>query len=249
MSNELLKDALDPRLNSGSDTRRGPLQCHREHCDGSMGVSTTPEDKARFEHSTRPLPASNLGIYRGNDMNVSNYQLNDDPFLTEHYMRERLMAELDSLPNADEAKHWLEVYKHIVNCTDVACSRIAQVIAYFSACAPQTKRAFLRERSNERINKMLAEYRRLKSVQDADKHGDEVDAILKQRQGQWGDAYKQIADDWNSVLGTQLTSSDFIAMMLLMKLRRWKNSGYKEQDCLTDIIGYAKLGLSLSTDA
>lgn len=164
MSNELLKDALDPRLNSGSDTRRGPLQYLREHCYGSMGVSTTPEDKAHFEYS---------------------------------------------------------------------------------------KRAFLRERSNERINKLLAEYQRLRDERDADKqqHGDKVDGILKQRQGQWGDAYKQIADDWNSVLGTQLTSSDFIAMMLLMKLRRWKNSGYKEQDCLTDIIGYAKLGLSLSTDA
>lgn len=170
MSNELLKDALDPRLNSGSDTRRGPLQCYREHCDGSMGVSTTPEDKARFEYSTRV-------------------------FLRDRYR---------SFDAADE---------------------------------------------DEWLSKLVAHHRALKSVQDADKHGDEVDGILKQRQGQWGDAYKQIADDWNSVLGTQLTSSDFIAMMLLMKLRRWKNSGYKEQDCLTDIIGYAKLGLSLSTDA
>lgn len=164
MSNELLKDALDPRLNSGSDTRRGPLQRHREHCDGSMGVSTTPEDKARFEHS---------------------------------------------------------------------------------------KRVFLRERSNERIHKMLAEYRRLKNERDAimQKHGDKVDDILKQRQGQWGDAYKQIAGDWNSVLGMEVTNAEFIAMMILMKLRRWSNSDFEADDCLTDIIGYAKLGLSLSTDA
>lgn len=164
MSNELLKDALDPRLNSGSDTRRGPLQYLREHCYGSMGVGTTPEDKAHFEHS---------------------------------------------------------------------------------------KRAFLRDRSNERINKMLAEYQRLKSVQDADKqkHGDKVDDILKQRQGQWGDAYKQIAGDWNSVLGMEVTNAEFIAMMILMKLRRWSNSDFEADDCLTDIIGYAKLGLSLSTDA
>lgn len=172
MSNELLKDALDPRLNSGSDARRGPLQCHREHCGGSMWVSTTPEDEAHFEHSTRV-------------------------FLRDRYR---------GFEDADE---------------------------------------------DERLSKLLAEYRALKNVRDADKqeHGAEVDGILKQRQGQWGDAYKQIADDWNAVLGTQLTSSDFIAMMLLMKLRRWKNSGYKEQDCLTDIIGYAKLGLSLSDKA
>lgn len=164
MSNELLKDALDPRLNSGSDTRRGHLQCHREHCDGSMGVSTTLKDNAHFEYST-----------------------------------------------------------------DV----------------------FLRDRSNERINKLLAEYQRLKSVQDADKqkHGDKVDDILKQRQGQWGDAYKQIAGDWNSVLGMEVTNAEFIAMMILMKLRRWSNSDFEADDCLTDIIGYAKLGLSLSTDA
>lgn len=233
MSNELLKDALDPRLNSGSDTRRGPLQRHREHCEGSMGVSTTPEDNAHFEYSTRPLPASNLGIYRGNDMNVSNYQLNDDPFLTEHYTRERLMAELDSLPNADEAKRWLEVYKHIVNCTNVSCSRIAQVIAYFSACAPQTK--LLRAAASNGANH--------------GGKGDAVDAILKQRQGQWGDAYKQIAGDWNSVLGMEVTNAEFIAMMILMKLRRWSNSDFEADDCLTDIIGYAKLGLSLSTDA
>ena len=192
MSNELLKDALDPRLNSGSDTRKGPLQCHREHCDGSMGVSTTPEDKAHFEYSTRVF-------------------LRDPPMS---------FGEI-----ADYVK-WLE--------RDLRESR------------RQARKA-----SSERLSKLLAKYRALKSVQDADKqeHGAEVDGILKQRQGQWGDAYKQIADDWNAVLGTQLNSSDFIAMMLLMKLRRWKNSGYKEQDCLTDIIGYAKLGLSLSDEA
>lgn len=172
MSNELLKDALDPRLNSGSDTRRGLLQRHREHCEGSMGVSTTPEDNAHFEYSTRV-------------------------FLRDRYR---------SFEDADE---------------------------------------------DERLSKLLAEYRLLKNVQNADKqkHGDEVDIILSQRQEQWGDAYKQIAGDWNSVLGMEVTNAEFIAMMILMKLRRWSNSDFEADDCLTDIIGYAKLGLSLSTDA
>ena len=49
--------------------------------------------------------------------------------------------------------------------------------------------------------------------------GGEVDAILKQRQDQWGDAYKQIAGDWNELLGTKLTNEDFIAMMIVLKLR------------------------------
>lgn len=83
----------------------------------------------------------------------------------------------------------------------------------------------------------------------AEHGGQGVDATLKQRGAQWGDAYKQIAGDWNELLGTELTNEDFIAMMLIMKIRRWANSGYTEQDCLTDIIGYAKLGLSLSDEA
>lgn len=199
-------------------------------------------------------------------MDVSNYQLkdaedprchselNDDPFLKEHYTRERLMAKLDSLPNADEAKRWLEIYKHIVNCTDVSCSRIAQVIAYFSACAPQTKRARIYD--NEIMTELTGlsdadvELLRAATAPDADNHGGQgVGVTLKQRGAQWGDAYKQIAGDWNELLGTELTNEDFIAMMLIMKLRRWANSGYTEQDCLTDIIGYAKLGLSLSDKA
>lgn len=192
MSNELLKDALDPRLNSGSDTRRGPLQCHREHCDGSMGVSTTPEDKAHFEYSTRVFP---------HDHPMGFGEITD-------YV-ERLERDL------------------------------------------RESRRQARKNSSERLSKLLAKYQHLKSVQDADKqkHGDKVDDILKQRQGQWGDAYKQIAGDWNSVLGMEVTNAEFIAMMILMKLRRWSNSDFEADDCLTDIIGYAKLGLSLSTDA
>ena len=88
-------------------------------------------------------------------------------------------------------------------------------------------------------------------IQTPAEHGElgEVDAILKQRQGQWGDAYKQIAGDWNNVLGMEVTNAQFIAMMILMKLRRWANSDFEADDCLTDIIGYAKLGLSLSDEA
>lgn len=74
---------------------------------------------------------------------------------------------------------------------------------------------------------------------------DGVDAVLIQRRGQWGDTYKQIAGDWSELLGVDVTDEEFIAMMIVLKLRRWRNSGYTAQDCLTDIIGYAKLGLSL----
>lgn len=75
--------------------------------------------------------------------------------------------------------------------------------------------------------------------------GDGVDAVLTQRRGQWGDTYKRIAGDWSELLGVEVTDEEFIAMMIVLKLRRWRNSGYTAQDCLTDIIGYAKLGLSL----
>ena len=75
--------------------------------------------------------------------------------------------------------------------------------------------------------------------------GGGVDDVLAQRRGQWGDTYKQIAGDWSELLGVNVTDEEFIAMMIVLKLRRWRNSGYTAQDCLTDIIGYAKLGLSL----
>lgn len=73
-----------------------------------------------------------------------------------------------------------------------------------------------------------------------------LNACLEQRKVQWGDAYKQITGDWEQVLDIQHSPEEFIAMMLTLKLRRWKNSGYKAKDCLTDIVGYAKLGLSLN---
>lgn len=68
--------------------------------------------------------------------------------------------------------------------------------------------------------------------------------VLAERGKQWGDAYKQISGDWAELLGVHTTTEQFIAMMIVLKLRRWRNSGYQEKDCLTDIIGYAKLGLS-----
>lgn len=68
--------------------------------------------------------------------------------------------------------------------------------------------------------------------------------VLAERGKQWGDAYKQISGDWEELLGIKTTTEQFIAMMIVLKLRRWRNSGYTEKDCLTDIIGYAKLGLS-----
>lgn len=70
------------------------------------------------------------------------------------------------------------------------------------------------------------------------------DDVLAERGKQWGDAYKQISDDWDELLGIKTTTEQFIAMMIVLKLRRWRNSGYTEKDCLTDIIGYAKLALN-----
>lgn len=68
--------------------------------------------------------------------------------------------------------------------------------------------------------------------------------VLAERGKQWGDAYKQISGDWSELLGIKTTTEEFIAMMIVLKLRRWRNSGYTEKDCLTDIIGYAKLALN-----
>lgn len=70
------------------------------------------------------------------------------------------------------------------------------------------------------------------------------DDVLAERGQQWGDAYKQISGDWDELLGIKTTTEQFIAMMIVLKLRRWRNSGYTERDCLTDIIGYAKLALN-----
>ena len=70
------------------------------------------------------------------------------------------------------------------------------------------------------------------------------DDVLAERGKQWGDAYKQISGDWAKLLGIETTTEEFIAMMIVLKLRRWRNSGYAEKDCLTDIIGYAKLALN-----
>ena len=70
------------------------------------------------------------------------------------------------------------------------------------------------------------------------------DDVLAERGKQWGDAYKQISGDWAELLGIHTSTEQFIAMMIVLKLRRWRNSGYTEKDCLTDIIGYAKLALN-----
>lgn len=80
--------------------------------------------------------------------------------------------------------------------------------------------------------------------QDKIVSGGEADDVLAERGKQWGDAYKQISGDWDELLGIKTTTEEFIAMMIVLKLRRWRNSGYKERDCLTDIIGYAKLALN-----
>ena len=78
----------------------------------------------------------------------------------------------------------------------------------------------------------------------AQQTGGEADDVLAERGKQWGNAYKQISGDWDELLGIKTTTEEFIAMMIVLKLRRWRNSGYTEKDCLTDIIGYAKLALN-----
>ena len=80
--------------------------------------------------------------------------------------------------------------------------------------------------------------------QDKIVSGGEADDVLAERGKQWGDAYKQISSDWAELLGIHTSTEQFIAMMIVLKLRRWRNSGYAEKDCLTDIIGYAKLALN-----
>lgn len=80
--------------------------------------------------------------------------------------------------------------------------------------------------------------------QDKIVSGGEAEDVLAERGKQWGDAYKQISGDWAELLGIHTSTEQFIAMMIVLKLRRWRNSGYAEKDCLTDIIGYAKLALN-----
>lgn len=75
---------------------------------------------------------------------------------------------------------------------------------------------------------------------------DEVANTLHQRDEQWGDTYKRVANMFNLVTGNKLTTGDFITLMLCLKLLRWKHSGYKDDDSLVDIIGYARLGMSKS---
>lgn len=77
---------------------------------------------------------------------------------------------------------------------------------------------------------------------------DEVANTLHQRDEQWGDTYKRVANMFNLVTGNKLTTGDFITLMLCLKLLRWNHSGYKDDDSLVDIIGYARLGMTKDKD-
>lgn len=77
---------------------------------------------------------------------------------------------------------------------------------------------------------------------------DEVANTLHQRDEQWGDTYKRVANMFNLVTGNKLTTGDFITLMLCLKLLRWNHSGYKDNDSLVDIIGYARLGMTKDKD-
>ena len=67
---------------------------------------------------------------------------------------------------------------------------------------------------------------------------------LAQRGQQWGNTYKVIGDLAGDVLDMPMSPQQFCAFMILLKLRRACESGYKDPDCFVDIMGYANLALS-----
>lgn len=67
---------------------------------------------------------------------------------------------------------------------------------------------------------------------------------LAQRGQQWGNTYKVIGDLAGDVLDLPMSPQQFCAFMILLKLRRACESGYKDSDCFVDIMGYANLALS-----
>lgn len=67
---------------------------------------------------------------------------------------------------------------------------------------------------------------------------------LAQRGQQWGNTYKVIGDLAGDVLDMPMSPQQFCAFMILLKLRRACESGYKDSDCFVDIMGYANLALS-----
>lgn len=71
----------------------------------------------------------------------------------------------------------------------------------------------------------------------------EMGKLLDERESQWKDTYKVIGKFSEEVLGIPMTPEQFCSFMILLKLTRYSRSEYKEEDCLVDIIGYAKLVL------
>lgn len=68
-----------------------------------------------------------------------------------------------------------------------------------------------------------------------------IDDILNCRKNEWKESWKELAHVSGDILDVKLSPEQFVSMMILLKLIRYKNSNFKSEDCLIDIIGYAKL--------
>ena len=67
---------------------------------------------------------------------------------------------------------------------------------------------------------------------------------LKDRHGRHGDfrhTHQRIADLWAAYLGVDVTATDVVRMMILLKVGRSKEGDETYQDHATDIAGYADL--------
>lgn len=72
----------------------------------------------------------------------------------------------------------------------------------------------------------------------------DTNKILQERGAEWQDTYKIIGDVAGDVLGLKMSQEEFCSFMILLKLVRYRKSGFKNKDCLVDIVGYANLILN-----
>lgn len=68
--------------------------------------------------------------------------------------------------------------------------------------------------------------------------------INEDRRSEYGpplQSFHKIAAMWGTYLGMPITAKDVAAMMVLLKVSRFRSSDYKSADSLVDIAGYAAL--------
>lgn len=68
--------------------------------------------------------------------------------------------------------------------------------------------------------------------------------INEDRQNEYGpplQSFHKIAAMWGTYLGVPVTAKDVAAMMVLLKVSRFRSSNYRSADSLVDIAGYAAL--------